>query len=712
MDDLRRRLERLAERGSPRGALPVLHAARAKPIRSGLTPRQTIVAALAANVVLIAAVAAARILPDEGGQRPARQVASPAVTTTSTSTTSLPAVTEPAPPTTSVPTQLIAASRLRPFETCTALVRYARAKALQVVTPYGLPGASGGMPGDVVAGGAVSGAGTAGGAAPAEGAAPGGGALAPATSLAEADYSQTNVQEAGIDEPDQVKTDGRRVFALERGRLWAAAVDGQPRILGSIAVDTAQQLLLVGDRVIALGSSGTVTPGGFTSGGALTSSRYEPITRVSVIDVSRPAAMRVTAALDIDGFYLSARLVNGIARIVLQSPPREMDFAYPRDGTPAAQAEALEHNRQVIRSSSARNWVPGFSVGGRRVAGCASDYRPPEFSGFGMLSVLTLDADHPDRSQSSSVMGDGQIVYASAGRLYVATNQWGEVRDQTVEPSARSLIHEFDITDPARAVYRVSGEVRGTVLNQFSMSEHEGYLRVATTDPRQTSQSFVFVLRDNGQTLEVVGQVGGIGKGERIYAVRFIGNAGFVVTFRQVDPLYTLDLSNPARPRVVGELKLLGFSAYLHPMRPGVLMGIGQDATPEGRTKGTQVSVFDVSNLAAPRLLQQRALTGAQGSSQAEFDHHAFLYWEPTRLAVLPVMQYNPQFFGAVGLRADRNVLDEVGRVQHPADRQTGNPPPIERSLVVGPRLFTVSQSGVLASDLGTLHDQGWAAFA
>ena len=220
-------------------------------------------------------------------------------------------------------------------------------------------------------------------------------------------------------------------------------------------------------------------------------------------------------------------------------------------------------------------------------------------------------------------MGDGEIVYASERHLFVATNQWSNVRGDTVEPSPRTLIHEFDITDPRRAAYRVSGEVRGTVLNQFSMSEYGGHLRVATTeqDPngRGTGESRVFVLKDNGQTLGTVGDVGGLGRGERIYAVRFIGDVGYVVTFRQVDPLYTLDLSNPSRPRVVGELKILGYSAYLHPIGPDLLLGVGQDATPEGRTRGTQVSVFDVSDPASPRLLHQRSL--GQGQSPAEFDH-------------------------------------------------------------------------------------------
>ena len=127
------------------------------------------------------------------------------------------------------------------------------------------------------------------------------------------------------------------------------------------------------------------------------------------------------------------------------------------------------------------------------------------------------------------------------------------------------------------------------------------------------------------------GRIGELGKGERVYAVRFVGDVGYVVTFRQIDPLYTVDLADPERPRVLGELKIAGYSAYLHPIGEDLLLGIGQNADAEGRRLGTQLSIFDVSNLRRPQLLHHEAL-GA-GWSEAENDHHAFLFWPRTGLS-------------------------------------------------------------------------------
>jgi hypothetical protein len=209
-----------------------------------------------------------------------------------------------------------------------------------------------------------------------------------------------------------------------------------------------------------------------------------------------------------------------------------------------------------------------------------------------------------------------------------------------------------------------------------------------------------------------LGRVGGLGRGERVYAVRFAGDVGYVVTFRQVDPLYTIDLSTPSRPAVRGELKLRGYSAYLHPLGDGLLLGIGQDATEEGRVLGTQASLFDVSDPARPTRLDTFTLGGT--SSQAESDHHAFLWWPRTRLAVIPVQTYlDRPFLGAVGLRVRRSDIAEVGRVAHPGRpgiEPWGSPgTPIERSLVVGDTLYTVSAAGVKASSLATFADQGFA---
>jgi uncharacterized secreted protein with C-terminal beta-propeller domain len=188
-----------------------------------------------------------------------------------------------------------------------------------------------------------------------------------------------------------------------------------------------------------------------------------------------------------------------------------------------------------------------------------------------------------------------------------------------------------------------------------------------------------------------VGRVGGLGKGERVYAVRFTGDVGYAVTFRQIDPLYTIDLAVPERPRVLGELKIPGYSAYLHPIGEDLLLGIGQDATEEGRPLGTQISLFDVSNLRSPARLHKQHL--GQGWSEAESDHHAFLYWPRTRLVVVPFE-----------LRAAGYRVGRAGGIEH-------GKAPIRRSLVVGASLLTVSDVGLESSNLMTLAEQGWAAF-
>ncbi|MBV9664139.1 MAG: beta-propeller domain-containing protein [Actinobacteria bacterium] len=759
--ELRRKLEQLADRGEPRGAKAVLDAARGGAKVSSLSTLSSTriglakfvpAIAIAASVMLVAGVAAALVTGGNDKGRPTT-VALPR-TTTSAAPAAAPETTVPIPEV-SIPTKLIAASRLVPFDTCGALVSYARSQALKVVGPYGVPGANYG--GVALAGGeaASSGPATAPGAASDSSGQASMGVKLPATDGPEA-FSQTNNQESAVDEPDTVKTDGKRIFTLAGGKLLALSTEAAPRLLGSLPMQRGTELLLSGNRVIVLGGGGPIAVDSRFAGPA--GPYQQPAVGVTVVDVTNPGAMKVTGTLNVDGGYVAARMIDGVARIAFNSAPN-VPFTSPQDGTPEAEAQAAAKNKQAVRSSTAANWLPRFTVtdaaGKQRAAGtltdCGSSYHPPAFSGFGQLSVVTLNADHPEKSNASSVMADGQIVYASPTRMYIASNQWGSVNGQTVQPTMNTLIHVFDISDPAGAHYRVSGQVRGNVLNQFSMSESDGVFRVATTGlnatGQATSESYVTTFGDAGPALVQLGQVGGLGKGERIQAVRFLGALAYVVTFRQTDPLYVVDVSNPSKPVVKGALELLGFSAYLHPIGPGLLLGVGQDATPEGRRAGTQASVFDVTNPAAPRLVQ-RYLLGDPSSSQVEFDHHAFLYWAPTKLAVIPVQEYGQctpdgqcgqGFVGALGLRASTAGISEVGRVQHPKieqqqqacsypPSQPGQPqpqpaqpdcqprtysytPPIDRSVVVGSHVFTFSQQGMLVSDLGSLAQQAWLPY-
>lgn len=743
--NLRRLVERLADRGTPRGASTVMAEARSAATRSSRRPVWMPVAAVAASVALLAGIAIAveqrssdqpehlaGIGPSttlaeatDGTAAPTNTTPTTTSTTNTTDTTTgkatspttsagsptTKATAKPATPSKGGGSVKAAAVRLQSFNDCSGFISTVKSQALQVVGPYGLPGTAGPM--------AFGGTKTA---TPARETA-GAPTASPTTTPTPDDTSTTNVQEAGVDEPDTVKTDGNTIFSISNGKVWAVAARGAPRVLGSLTVE-GNEAFLVGSKLLVLGNGAYMYAR--PAGGRMAFAPMYGGSTIAVVDVSNPAAMRVTSKMSVDGSYVAARAVDGVARIVVRTGPNGLDFEYPQDGTKQAQDQATAHNRGVVRSSSLTNWSPHVTVtdgGGRTtrqgtLLSCGAAYRPPQLAGFGMLTVITLDPSDPARSASTSVMADGDMVYASTGRLYVATNQWGRIVDaQTVEPSTSTLIHAFDISNRTNARYLMSGSVRGTVLNQFSFSEYQGKLRVATTDQSSGgSQSFMTVLADGPGTLVTVGQLGGLGQGERIYAVRFIGDTGYVVTFKQVDPLHVIDLSDPAHPRLAGELHIEGYSAYLHPVGDNLLLGVGQDVSSDGRRAGTQVSLFDVSNPANPKRLQHASLGTAGSSSPAEFDHHAFLWWAPTKLAVLPLSQYDQTrpFNGAVGMRVTPQSLTEAGRVQHPASQQSGQvaqSPAIERSLVVGGRLFTVSYAGVLASDLATLQDQAWVPF-
>jgi uncharacterized secreted protein with C-terminal beta-propeller domain len=582
--------------------------------------------------------------------------------------------------------------RLTAFGSCGRLLAYAKGQARRLVGPYGL-------------GGPVGIAETARGAAPPQ--------------QQGVDFSGTNVQEEGVDEPDLVKTDGRTLFAVAGSRLNAVDVGGlRPRLLDTLALDAsrAHELLLHGDRLLVLSRGGFwIEP---LPAAAARIAPYAPATsELAEIDVSDPSRLRLVRTLTLDGSYVAARLVGSSARIVTAAQvPAALPFVQPRDESAAARAAATQRNRAVVTSSRLPRWLPtyrikraGAKVGpARPLVQCRHVRRAGAFSGLGMLTVLTVDlAKGLQPVDSAAVMTDGRIVYASPTSLYVATERWADRPDpdrpEQAEEGVRTEIHKFDISSPAKTHYRGSGSVAGYLLSQWSLSEHRGVLRVVSTESpawwgagRET-ESFVTTLRPSGGALVQAGRVGGLGKGERVYSVRFVGDTGYVVTFRQIDPLYTLDLADPERPRVLGELKIPGYSAYLHPIGDDLILGVGQDATEDGRPTGTQVSVFDVRDLRRPARLHTEHL-GA-GWSEAEHDHHAFLYWPRTGLMVIP---FNHE---AVGLTVGRRGIDRVGRVSH--ERQL----PIRRSLVVRDSVLTVSEAGVRASSLATFADRGFVSF-
>jgi uncharacterized secreted protein with C-terminal beta-propeller domain len=629
--------------------------------------------------------------------------------------------------------------RLGSFASCDALLSYSRTRALALVGPWGLGGYQSTrlLPLSVSDGATEERPSVPLRSAKASA---GDGIRSPGV-----DYSGTNVQEAGVDEPDLTKTDGRRMFTVVDGDegdvLHALDVTGgTARRTGRLALPdelSGAQLLLAGDRLLVISegvspSAAAVSTKVGSSGTAgrtdVTPSPLVPPVRATVltlVDVADPGAMRVVETLRLEGTFVSARLVDAAVRVVTSAAPEALPLVGPSDLTSHARKQARDANVATVRRSRLRTWLPSFALTrGRRtvqrgqLVPCDEVRRAPRFSGLGMLTVTTIDLGRGlGPVDADSIQTDGEVVYASGTALYVTTPKWIDPALEglpAASSGATTEIHLFDTSSPTETTYRGSGSVRGFVLNQFSLSEHEGILRVATTDTppwwdeeeTARSQSFVTTLRPEAAGLVQVGRVGGLGRGERIYAVRFLGSVGYVVTFREVDPLYTVDLSDPVAPRVRGELKIPGFSAYLHPVGEGLLLGVGQNATDEGEVLGTQVSLFDVSNLDTPRRLQHTTFRDAW--SEAEEDHHAFLFWAPTGLAVIPVSNETADFepfTSAAGMLVGRDTgITRIRRITHPFNE--GDPDDIRRSAVVGDALYTVSSGGVKVSDLSSLVER------
>ncbi|MER6590756.1 beta-propeller domain-containing protein [Micromonospora purpureochromogenes] len=547
-------------------------------------------------------------------------------------------------------------------------------------------------------------------------------------------YSGTNTHEAGADEPDLVKTDGKRIVTVSRGKLYV--VDpATRRLTGELDLAPGADgygggedaLLLQGDRALVLrrdGWAGMAKPAVPGGGAPADSPMPDGIVGPQLIMVDLSGAPKIIGEYRIDGNLVDARQVGTTVRVVVRSAPR-LNFPYRERATDGQRTTA---NREIIDNATADDWLPRYEVtsGGRTSAGrvgCERVSRPAAYSGTSLVTVLSFDlgAATLGAGDPVTVIADGDTVYSNGPRLYVANDQRWRVlpmlTERNIAPDPKdetTEIYQFDISGAGAPRYVAAASVPGWLINQYAMSEWDGHLRVATTSGRTwgdkpNSTSGVYVLRADGTALTQVGKVTGLGKGERIYAVRFVGGTGYVVTFRQTDPLYTVDLRDPKAPKVSGELKINGYSAYLHPAGDGRLLGVGQEASDQGRVQGTQLSLFDVADPAEPTRIAQYHVK--QGHSEAEFDPHAFLYWPAERLVVVPLTVHDTRLPSnvALALRVGDGGFTEVGAVDHrPGTGRPEDLAPIRRSLVVDGVLWTVSDAGLKATSLATMKTLGW----
>ena len=612
---------------------------------------------------------------------------------------------------------IVADEDLERFPGCAPLLETYRSRALDMVGPYGLGGYGGGpitidpVPVEEDADDSGSGGAEGGGDSP--------------TALPTTDAtSGTNVQEEGVDEPDLLKTDGDTAFVVVGSELHVVDITGAtPQTVRTVALDesASHELLLSGDRLAVISQHYEVFA--IEDGpGFAAASTFAPYggatTSVTYFDVTTPANPVQVGTTSFEGSGRSARMIGGVVRLVLQTEPA-LPFTYPTEGTPEAEHEAAARNRAVVEEATIEDWLPTDGDGDLLVP-CTGVRTPELSSGLSTLTVVTFDlAGDSTPTSAAAVIGSGETVYASKSRLYVTTGRWDWAQG-ALDTVVTTDVHAFDIANPAATTYVASGSVPGYVLNQFSLSEHEGNLRVATTleppwlgDETTPSESQVSVLAVRNGDLVTIGKIGGLGLDERIYAVRYFGHLAAVVTFRQVDPLFLIDLSNPTAPAVLGELKIPGYSAYLHPVGEDLVLGVGASATEDGQVTGAQVSLFDIADRSNP--VQLDTIAFPDSWSPIEYDHHAFLYWASTGLAVLPLETWSErgsEFLGAVGIAVRGDDLVEVGRATHTDDVPLEEwYPSIMRSFVDGGSLYTVSSQGIERGALSDLRELAFERF-
>jgi hypothetical protein len=382
-------------------------------------------------------------------------------------------------------------------------------------------------------------------------------------------------------------------------------------------------------------------------------------TLARVLDVSNPAQPVEVARYEMSGGYADSRRIGTTVYTVVHddgvSSVPGVDFSLPANDpeeleeTYAARAAAADLAVDAMTAPYFLPWVNQLDASGAvisQVTSCNRALSASAAQGGSFVSVVSLDlagASPPARAIVATKPG---FVYASSDALYVATDGV-DGRDHYAyyadALSDRSTIHKFHLAG-LDVSYLGSTGIRGHVLNQFSMDEFQGVLRVATSsgwvpDPL-VSSSITTLHEDTGGGLSVLGELTGLAPTEDIRAVRFDGDRGFVVTFKKTDPLFVIGLSNPAQPVVLGALKIPGFSTYMHLLDENHLLAVGFDADDHGDFAyfdGILIQIFDVTDLATPLLLHKTVI-GTRGSgSEALLNHLAFNYFPPKQMLALPM---------------------------------------------------------------------------
>ena len=526
------------------------------------------------------------------------------------------------------------------------------------------------------------------------------------------EYSATNIQVAGVDEADIVKTDGEYLYLVSGNRtiIVKAYPPQEARIVSEIQVEgMVLSIFINGDRLIIFTGGMpnyswdmrlAVPEGGI----GMPYAPYTPTTSVLIYDISDRETPSLQREFSAEGDYVSSRMIGEYVYLLTNKP------VYGNDGEPDLPRIHIDGEEQEI---------PAEDI-----------YYCDVYDHFYMYtSIIAINTQ--DDSEAPTVetilLGASSNLYVSRDNIYLTFPVWGWVMWE----SQKTAIHRIEI-DGSAINYVASGEVPGMILNQFSMDEHNGYFRAATTTHGERSLNHIFVL--DIEDLAIVGRLENLAPTERIYSARFMGDRAYLVTFEIIDPLFVIDLKDPRNPEVLGELKITGYSGYLHPYDENHLIGIGKEAeeSDDGTFAlfgGVKISLFDVSDVNNPRLVDGYEIGDRGTESPVLWDHKAFLFDRSRNLMVLPVSVAEideadfpggvpdwawgrPVWQGAYVFHISpetgftlRGRITHVDEAAHPGEDYYyyWSPFSVTRSLYIGDVLYTISEAKVMMNRLEDL---------
>jgi len=522
------------------------------------------------------------------------------------------------------------------------------------------------------------------------------------------DYSTTNIQVKGVDEADVIKTDGEYIYIVSENGvvILKAYPPEEAQVLSQTKLNgTLRGIFINGDKLVVFEDK-------FGYYGSYEKSiPYEtPRTFIRVYDVSDRESPVLRRNFSLDGYYFNSRMIGDYVYAVINQPAycHEDEVKLPK----IYSGDEVEEIRATEIYYSNR-----------------SDY----FYTFTTIVAINVQNDE-EPAHETFLLGATRVIYVSLNNIYIT------FPEQTMMTNGveRTTIHRIHVEN-GDIECEASGEVPGYVLNQFSMDEYQGYFRIATTNghvarswSEATSQNNVYVLDTN---LSIVGELEDLAPGEKIYSARFMGDRCYLVTFRKVDPLFVIDLKNPSNPKVLGKLKITGYSDYLHSYDENHIIGIGKEtvAAEEGDFawyQGVKISLFDVSDVEKPKEIDKYEIGDRGTDSPLLWDHKALLFDKSKNLLVIPVLvaeideekypegippftrgDYVWQGAYVFNISLDRFVLE--GRITH-LENDTelmksgyyfSSPYSVKRALYIGNVLYTISDKKIKMNNLENLDE-------